>query len=109
MHANASLPLAQRMTPTQRILSIFFSFFCNRFFKRIFHDVWLPSGGPKSTQTRLFPEKATPRSDLFVTFVATAIVLAFFVNFWSKLQEKTMKKKTCFVTSVFVFCNMANP
>ena len=66
----------------------FVEHFFGHVFKRIFHDFWLPSGGPKSAQTRLFPEKATPRSDLFVTFVATAIVLAFFVDFWSKLQEK---------------------
>ena len=37
-----------------------------------------------------------------MTFVATAIVLAFFVDFWSKLQEKTMKKRRV-LSRVFLF------
>ena len=37
-----------------------------------------------------------------MTFVATAIVLAFFVDVWSKLQEKTVKKRRV-LSRVFLF------
>ena len=78
MHANASLPplpLAQRMTPTQRILSasyrFFFSIFCSHFFKRIFHEFCLPAGTPKSTKIGSGTEKVrseTAPDAIFVVF-----------------------------------------
>ena len=83
MHANATLPplpLAQRMTPTQRVLSIFFSHFFGHVFERIFHDFWLPSGGPKSP--KIVPGAEKVRSET----VSDAI----FVGFWCRCRSESL-------------------
>ena len=91
------------MTPTQRILSIFFSFFCNRFFKRIFHDFWLPSGGPKSTQTRLFSCKGHAQERFVRDFCCDCHCFGIFRRFLVKTSRKNDEKKRRVLSRVFLF------
>ena len=50
-----------------------------------------------------------PGACFFVNFVAAAFFLAFFIDFGSIFDEKTLKKKMCFFTGAFDFINLANP
>ena len=81
----------------------FFSIFCNRFFERIFHEICLPSGTPKSPKIAPGAEKVrseTAPDAIFVDFRCRCCSESLLRSF---LDQKTAKKTIIFV-AVFCWC-----
>ena len=100
----------------------FFSLIFHRFFeknrRKIVQKAWKPALCTKIDEkarserrflakNRFFPQKAVPGSAFLSIFAANVVFLDFLMDFWSILDEKSMKKNLFFSSPPRSFFNMA--
>ena len=103
-----TLPLAQHMTPTQRMFVFFFCLFFGCIPDCIFHEFWVRPGSQKSTKFAPGAEKVRSRSELFAIFGANCRFLRIFVDLDPKNDEKTTFFSMLFRAAARFFFNPAN-
>ena len=92
-----TLPLAQHMTPTQRMFVFFFAFFSVAFRTAFFMNFGSGPGPKNRPKSHLGPKKCVPGAN-FLQFLLRTVISCVFRWIWS---PKTMKNQ-CFFGCDFV-------